>query len=61
VVILPSLDEAIARSRQREERVLEEHTRAQHGTCAAWDEKIRRDTTGLSIPDSLALVLERLS
>jgi len=60
VVLLPSLDETLARSAQREKRVQEEHTRTQHARCAEWDEAIRVDTTGLDAEESLALVLDRL-
>jgi predicted kinase len=61
IVILPSLETAIARSRQREKRVLEHHTRTQHARCAAWDEGIRIDTTDVDPNQSLALVLDRLA
>ncbi len=61
VVVLPSLDETLSRSAQREKGVREEHTRAQHARCAEWSLGSRIDTTGLSVEQSLALVLERLS
>jgi chloramphenicol 3-O-phosphotransferase len=60
VVVLPSLDETLARSARREKGVRAEHTRAQHARCAQWDEAARVDTTGLDLEESLALVLERL-
>jgi predicted kinase len=60
VVVLPSLDETLARSAQREKRVLAEHVRTQHARCAEWDEGVRIDTTGLGLEQSLTLVLERL-
>jgi hypothetical protein len=61
VIVLPSLDETLARSGEREKRVREEHTRTQHARCSACDETVRIDTTGLDLQQSLALVLERLS
>jgi len=60
VVVLPSLDETLARSAGREKRVREEHTRMQHALCADWDEAVRIDTTGLDPERSLGLVVERL-
>lgn len=60
VVVLPSLDETLARSAQREKRVREEHTRTQHARCAEWEESVRIDTTGLDLEQSLALALDRL-
>jgi predicted kinase len=60
VVILPSLDTTIARSRQRDKRVREEHIRTQHQRCSAWEEATRIDTSDLEIPPSVALVLDRL-
>ncbi len=50
-----------ARSAQRKNRVMEEHTRTQHARCAEWPTETRVDTTGLGIEESLALVLERLA
>ncbi|HUZ85119.1 MAG TPA: hypothetical protein VMU66_10515 [Gaiellales bacterium] len=49
MIILPSLEEALDRSRRGEKRVLEEHTCAQHARCAEWGEAARIDTTGLSV------------
>jgi chloramphenicol 3-O-phosphotransferase len=60
VIVLPSLEETLARSRQRQKRVTEAHTRAQHPRCAAWDAAVRIDTTGLDVDRSLRLVLARL-
>jgi predicted kinase len=60
VVVLPSLDETLARSNEREKRVREEHTRTQHARCAAWDGAVRIDTTGLDVEQSLALAVDRL-
>jgi predicted kinase len=61
VIVLPSLEETLARSARREKRVLEEHTRRQHARCAEWPEEIRIDTTGLDVDASLQLVLDRLA
>jgi predicted kinase len=60
VVVVPSLDETLARSAQRAKRVREEHTQTQHARCTEWDESVRIDTTGLDPEQSLALVLETL-
>jgi chloramphenicol 3-O-phosphotransferase len=60
VVVLPTLEETLARSARREKRVREEHTRTQHARCAEWDAAVRIDTTRLDVEASLALVLERL-
>ena len=60
VIVLPSLEETLARSAQREKRVREEHTRHQYARSANWDEAVRIDTTGLDLDRSLALVLDRL-
>ena len=60
VIILPTLEETLARSARREKRVLEAHTRSQHAGCEAWDEQTRIDTTGLTVAQSLALLTDRL-
>jgi chloramphenicol 3-O-phosphotransferase len=60
IVVLPSLDETLRRSAGRAKRVTEEHVRAQHGRCAAWDETVRIDTTDLDVGQSLALAVARL-
>jgi predicted kinase len=56
LIVLPSLEEVLRRSRRRAKRVLEAHSRAQHAACAAWPAEHRVDTTGLSLDRSLALV-----
>lgn len=61
VVIVPGLDETLARSGGRAKRVLERHSIAQHGASLGWPEEIRLDTTGLTIGESLALVQARLA
>ena len=60
VIVLPSLDETLARSRGRNKRVSEKLTRTQHARSSDWDDSLRLDTTGLDVAQSLALVLKRL-
>lgn len=60
VIVLPSLEETLARSRAREKRVLERHTRDQHAASLGWPESVRIDTTGLSVRESLLLAQQRL-
>lgn len=60
VVVLPSLEETLARSGSRKKRVKEEHSRTQHAECSKWDATVCLDTSGLDVEQSLALVLERL-
>jgi chloramphenicol 3-O-phosphotransferase len=61
VVVLPSLEETLARSARRTtKRVSEEQTRVQHTRCAEWPPDNRIDTTGLGLERSLALVVEKL-
>lgn len=56
VINHPTLDETLSRSQEREKTVFERHTRDQHATCAAWPARVRVDTTGLDVADSLAAV-----
>ena len=60
VIVLPTLDEVLARAHARTKRVREEHSRAQHAACSAWGAEHRIDTTGLSTEASLAAVRQRL-
>jgi hypothetical protein len=60
VIVLPTLEETLARSRLREKRVREEHTRMQHARCAEWPAPVRIDTTGLDLEQSFGLVHDRL-
>ena len=55
VIVLPSLDETLARAARRKKRVLEEHTRSQHAAYHLWPERYHIDTTGLTVAESLAL------
>ena len=61
VIVLPTLEETLARSRAREKRVQERHTRAQHAASSAWPDEYRIDTTGLDVAASLALAERVLS
>jgi predicted kinase len=56
VIVLPTLDETMRRSRSRAKRVFEHHTRDQHRASQGWPLPCRVDTTGLSVEASLALV-----
>ena len=56
MIVLPDVEEVLRRSRAREKRVLEVHTRAQHAACGGWPPEYRIDTTGLSVAESLALL-----
>jgi predicted kinase len=56
VIVLPSLEETLARSRAREKRVIERHTRDQHAASLGWPASVRVDTTRQSVAESLALV-----
>jgi chloramphenicol 3-O-phosphotransferase len=59
VIVLPSLEETLARSRARRKRVLEEHTTSQHAACSRWPPADRIDTTHLTVEESLRLLQER--
>ena len=56
VIVVPSLEETLRRSRARGKRVLEEITRRQHKASLLWPKGQRIDTTGLNVEESLALV-----
>ena len=56
LVILPWLEETLRRSRARQKRVLEQHTRDQHAASLLWPEELRVDTSGLTVEESLAAV-----
>ena len=57
VIVFPSLEETLVRSRERAKRVREEHIRAQHARCAGWAAEQLVDTPGLTPAESLPLVL----
>ena len=54
IIVLPSLEVTLQRSRAREKRVREDITRRQHVACTSWSEALRLDTTGMSVSESLA-------
>ena len=60
VVVLPSIEETLARSKSREKHVLEDHTRRQHAALRRWPDDACVDTSGLTVEQSLALVAEKL-
>jgi predicted kinase len=53
VILLPSLQETLRRSRARAKRVLERHTIGQHRASQSWPAALRIDTTGLTVEESL--------
>ena len=59
VIVLPSLDETLQRSRNREKHVREDLTRSQYEACEQWPEELRLDTTGLSVRESLVVARDR--
>lgn len=61
VIVLPTLDTALARSAGREKRVRDQHTRAQHASCQGWPDELKVDTTGLSVEESLAMVVQAVA
>jgi predicted kinase len=56
IIVLPTLEETLARSRAREKRVLERHTRDQHAASLGWPASVCVDTTRQSVAESLRLV-----
>jgi chloramphenicol 3-O-phosphotransferase len=60
VILHPTLETALERSRSRAKRVMERHTRSQHAACALWSDDVRIDTTDLDIEETLALLCSRL-
>ncbi len=56
VIVLPSLDVKLRRAASREKRVPEAIIRRQHKASLQWPERMRIDTTGLTVEESLALV-----
>jgi predicted kinase len=61
IIILPSLEETLARSSGRQKRVFEEHAREHHRRTSEWPATKRIDTTGRSVQESLELVQQSLS
>lgn len=60
VIIHPTLEETLERSSSRDENVADSLVREQHQATFGWPEHYRVDTTGLSVADSLALVVAKL-
>jgi chloramphenicol 3-O-phosphotransferase len=56
IVVLPTLDEVLVRSRSRGKRVLEAHSISQYQACLQWPADWHIDTTGLTVAESLELV-----
>ena len=56
VIVHPSLEETLRRSKARAKRVPEHLTREHYGTMKAWPPQHKIDTTGLNLTESLALV-----
>lgn len=59
VVVRPSLEVTLSRSRSRTKKVHEEHSTTHHAETAGWPAKHQLDTTALSVEQSLA-AFERL-
>jgi chloramphenicol 3-O-phosphotransferase len=53
-IVYPRLDATLARSRGRSKPVAEHHTIAQHTATSDWEESVMLDTTGLTVPESVA-------
>ena len=60
VIIHPTLEETLARSPSRDKKVPDRLIREQHQATFGWPDRCRIDTTGLSVADSLALVVAKL-
>ncbi len=60
VIIHPTLEETLARSTGRDKKVPDHIVREQHQATFGWPDRYRIDTTGLSVADSLALVVAAL-
>jgi chloramphenicol 3-O-phosphotransferase len=61
VVLRPSLQVTLARSRARTKRVLEDHTIAQHERTGGWSADLQIDTSELSLERTLEIINNRLS
>jgi chloramphenicol 3-O-phosphotransferase len=59
VIVLPELNETLARSVRRQKWVRPDFTRVQHARCSEWPSELRIDSTGLTVDESLELVLDR--
>jgi chloramphenicol 3-O-phosphotransferase len=61
VVVLPSLDESLARGRRRDKHVPGHLVRAQYAGSARWPRQRHLDTTGQTVEESVNALLERPS
>lgn len=61
VVVLPSLDEALARGRNRDKQVPEHIVTSQYDGSARWPRQRQLDTTGQTVGESVKALLERMS
>jgi hypothetical protein len=58
LMVLPSLEDTLRRSQEREKRVREDITRLQHEACSEWPPHLRLDTSGLNLGESLVRARE---
>jgi chloramphenicol 3-O-phosphotransferase len=61
VVVLPSLEEALARGRSRDKHVPEQLVTSQHDRSARWPRQRQLNTTGQTVGESVNALLERMS
>jgi chloramphenicol 3-O-phosphotransferase len=61
VVVLPSLEEALARGRSRDKHVPGHLVASQHEGSARWPRQRQLDTTGQTVGESVSALLERLT
>jgi chloramphenicol 3-O-phosphotransferase len=61
VVVLPSLEEALARGRRRDKHVPGHLVTSQHHGSARWPRQRQLDTTGQTVAESVNALLERMS
>lgn len=57
VVVVPTLEATLARSRARRKRVIERHIHTQHRASLGWMPERRIDTTGLDLAASVRLLI----
>jgi len=61
VVVLPSIEEALARGRIRDKHVPEHLVTSQHDGSARWPRQRQLNTTGQTVGESVNALLERIS
>jgi chloramphenicol 3-O-phosphotransferase len=61
VVVLPSLEEALARGRSRDTHVPEHLVTSQHHGSARWPRQRQLNTTGQTVAESVNTLLKRMS